>query len=78
MLYLVRKLDEAIIINNDIEIKIIEIKRNSVKIGITFPKTASVLRKEIHDRIAGENQQASENFDPALIVVPRSGHHNDA
>ena len=58
MLYLVRKLDESIIINNDIEIKVVEIKRNGVKLGITFPSTATVLRKEIHDRIATENENS--------------------
>lgn len=54
MLYLVRKLDESIIINSDIEIKVVEIKRNAVKLGITFPSTATVLRKELHERIMAE------------------------
>ncbi|MFI4983592.1 MAG: carbon storage regulator CsrA [Rickettsiales bacterium] len=63
MLYLVRKLDESIIINNNVEVKVIEIKRNSVKLGFTFPPTATVLRKEIHDRIAKENKQAATDFD---------------
>jgi carbon storage regulator len=62
MLYLVRKLNESIIINNDIEVKVVEIKRNSVKLGITFPNTATVLRKEIHDRIAMENVEAMHSF----------------
>lgn len=60
MLYLVRKLDESIIINDDIEIKVIEIKRNSVKLGITFPQSATVLRKEIYTRIASENGSTNE------------------
>ena len=60
MLYLVRKLNESIIINNDIEIKVVEIKRNTVKLGITFPSDSTVLRKEIHDRIAEENASAME------------------
>ncbi len=63
MLYLVRKLNESIIINNDIEVKVVEIKRNSVKIGITFPTTATVLRKEVHDRVAMENVEALHSFD---------------
>lgn len=62
MLYLVRKLDESIIINNNIEVKVIEIKRNSVKLGFNFPSTASVLRKEIHDKIAAENMASAESF----------------
>lgn len=62
MLYLVRKLNESIIINNDIEVKVVEITKNSVKLGFNFPNTASVLRKEIHDRIMEENIQAITSF----------------
>jgi len=61
MLYLVRKNGESIIINNDIEIKVMEVKRNSVKLGITFPNTSTVLRKELHDRIAAENATSNTN-----------------
>ncbi|MCH7703721.1 MAG: carbon storage regulator [Planctomycetes bacterium] len=59
MLYLVRKRDESVIINGDIEIKVIEIKGRSVKLGFEFPKTATVLRKEIHDRVVEENIAAA-------------------
>ena len=58
MLYLVRKIGESIIINDDIEVKVIEMKGRSVKLGFDFPQSASVLRKEIHDRIREENQAA--------------------
>lgn len=60
MLYLMRKQDESIIINNDIELKVIEIKGKSVKLGFDFPKGASVLRKELYDKIMAENKAASE------------------
>jgi carbon storage regulator len=59
MLYLMRKQDESIIINNDIELKVIEIKGKSVKLGFQFPQGASVLRKELFDKIMAENQAAS-------------------
>lgn len=62
MLYLVRKLNESIIIDNDVEIKVVEIKKNSVKLGVTFPNTTTVLRKEIHERIMQENLQAINSF----------------
>lgn len=58
MLYLVRKLNESIIINENIEIKVIEVKGKSVKLGFEFPNTATVLRKEIHERIVAENKAA--------------------
>lgn len=70
MLYLVRKLGEAIVVNNDIEITLVEIKRNSVKLGITFPPTATVLRKEIHDRISAENKSAQENIKTITLDLP--------
>lgn len=63
MLYLSRKVGESIIINNSIELTVTEIKGKSVKIGFKFPSNASVLRKEIYDKITQENIAASqENF----------------
>ena len=47
MLALSRKKDEAIVINNNVEIKIIEIKGDQVKLGITAPKSVPVYRKEV-------------------------------
>lgn len=61
MLYLMRKQDESIIINNDIELKVIEIKGKSVKLGFSFPKGASVLRKELYDKIMAENKAATDS-----------------
>ena len=46
MLALSRKKDEAIIINDDIEITVIEIKGDQVKLGITAPKSVPIYRKE--------------------------------
>ncbi len=60
MLYLSRKIGESIIINNNIEMTVVEIRGKSVKIGFTFPQDASVLRKEIHDKIKEENIAASQ------------------
>jgi carbon storage regulator len=63
MLYLTRKIDESIIINNDINITIIEINKNSVKLGIETPKSSTVLTKEVHDVIVKENIEALLSFD---------------
>ncbi len=63
MLYLTRKIDESIIINNNINITIIEINKNSVKLGIETPKSSTVLRKEVHDVIVKENMEALLSFD---------------
>jgi len=61
MLFITRKLNESVIINNNIELKILEIKGNTVKIGFDFPKTSTVLRKELHDKILAENLAAAKN-----------------
>lgn len=59
MLILNRKIDESIIIDDRIEIKILEIVDGKIKIGIEAPKEISVLRKEIYEEIKEENTQAA-------------------
>lgn len=61
MLFISRKLEESIIINNNIELKVLEIKGKTVKLGFNFPKEASVLRKELYDKIMAENLAASQS-----------------
>ena len=58
MLALSRKKGEAIVINNNIEITILELKGDQVKIGITAPKDVPVDRKEVYLQIQQENEQA--------------------
>jgi carbon storage regulator len=60
MLFISRKVDESIIINNDITLTILEVRGRTVKIGFDFPKTASVLRKELYDKIMAENLAAQK------------------
>jgi carbon storage regulator len=59
MLYLSRKIGESIVINNTIELQVIEVRGKAVKLGFTFPPEATVLRKEIHDKIMAENMAAA-------------------
>ena len=63
MLFISRKIDESVIINNNIELKILEINGKTVKIGFDFPKNATVLRKELHDKILAENMAALKTDD---------------
>jgi carbon storage regulator len=60
MLYLSRRAGEAIIINNDIEVRVVEVKGRSVKLGLTFPADASVLREEVYLQIKQENEAAAK------------------
>lgn len=60
MLALSRKKNESIVINNDTEITILEIKGDQVKIGITAPKSVLVYRKEVYLQIQESNEAASK------------------
>lgn len=59
MLYLSRKLGESIVINNSIELTVIEVRGKTVKLGFVFPPDATVLRKEIYDKVTAENMAAA-------------------
>lgn len=63
MLALSRKKGEALIINNDIEITVIEIKGEQVKIGIAAPREVPVYRKEVYIQIQEANKAATDNTD---------------
>ena len=55
MLVLTRKAGESIRIADDIVVKIIEIGKNRIRIGIDAPPDVSVLRNEIYEQIQQEN-----------------------
>lgn len=64
MLALSRKKNEALVINNNIEITILDIRGDQVKIGISAPKEVPVYRKEVYVQIQKENEEAmsSDSF----------------
>ncbi len=66
MLVLARRLNESIMIGDDIEVVVIDIKGDQVKLGIKAPKKITVHRKEIFDEIKGQNIAAAVNpeFNP--------------
>jgi carbon storage regulator len=51
MLILTRKINEEIIINSEIRIKILSISENQIKLGITAPENMEILRGEIFERV---------------------------
>lgn len=61
MLALTRKSGESIVINNDVEITVLDIKGDQVKIGITAPKSVPVYRKEVYIQIQEANKAASNS-----------------
>ncbi|MDE6905391.1 MAG: carbon storage regulator CsrA [Lachnospiraceae bacterium] len=58
MLALTRKKGESLIIDNNIEFTILEIRGDQVKIGITAPKQVPIYRKEVYVQIENENKAA--------------------
>lgn len=60
MLALSRKKDESLIIDNNIEVTILDIRGDQVKIGISAPKEIPIYRKEVYLQIQEANKQAME------------------
>lgn len=58
MLALSRKKNESIVINNNIEITILDVKGDQVKIGISAPKSIPIYRKEVYLQIQESNKEA--------------------
>lgn len=60
MLVLSRKKDEVIMVGDDIEITLVDIRGDQVKIGVSAPRSVSIHRKEIYDAIQQENLAAAQ------------------
>lgn len=65
MLILARKVGQSIVIGEDIEITVLEVRGEQVRLGIDAPKNVSVYRKELLDQIAAENLRAAGTIDIA-------------
>lgn len=67
MLALARKVNESIIINDNIEVTVLEIKGDQVKVGINAPKSIPVYRKELYLQIQQANKDAVNETSPAAL-----------
>ena len=63
MLALARKVNESIMIGNDIEITVLEIKGDQIKLGVKAPKSVPIYRKELYVQIQEEYKQAGSAVD---------------
>lgn len=61
MLVLSRKLNEKIIIDDQIEITVVSIENGKVQLGIEAPKEIEIMRKELLEDVKEENQKAVKN-----------------
>lgn len=59
MLILSRKLEESIIIDDNIEIKVVELGNGRVKLGISAPREIEILRKELYDEVEDSNKAST-------------------
>ncbi len=73
MLYLNRKPGDAVIINDNIEVKVIEVRGKTVKLGFDFPAEASVLRAEIVEQVKDANRRAVDAV--SMIGKTVDGRH---
>ena len=60
MLVLTRKVHQSIVIGDEIEVVVLEVRGEQVRIGIRAPKNVSVHRKEVYEQILDENKGASD------------------
>ena len=67
MLILSRKINESIIIGDNIELSIVDVQGDQVKIGIDAPRNVKVFRKEVYQAIQEENRAAARS---SIDVIP--------
>ena len=67
MLALARKVNESIVINDDVEVTVLEIKGDQVKIGINAPKSVPIYRKELYLQTQKANEEAVNSADPKAL-----------
>lgn len=74
MLVLSRKKDQSILIGDDIELVIVDVGDDKVKIGIRAPKTMKVFRKELLQEVEQENKNSavSEKVDISKLAITLS------
>lgn len=77
MLVLSRHIDESIMIGDDVELTIVDIRGDKVRIGISAPSSVAVHRKEVYDAIRLENEQAAR-FRDSVDSMPLPPQKNVA
>ncbi len=66
MLVLARRINESIMIGDDIEVVVVDIKGDQIKLGIRAPRTVSVHRSEVYREIQEQNKRAAESTPQSL------------
>jgi carbon storage regulator len=66
VLVLARRINESIMIGDDIEVVVVDIKGDQIKLGIRAPRTVSVHRSEVYREIQEQNKRAAESTPQSL------------
>ncbi len=74
MLVLTRRIGEAIVIGDDVEIVILETNGDAIKIGIQAPRSVSIFRKEVYQSIQKSNLEASKPIVPQEMLKALASH----
>ncbi len=72
MLVLSRRINESIQIGTDVEVMVIDVRGDVVRLGITAPQTTQIWRKELWDVIVEENRMAAEAARRPAVNVPEA------
>ncbi|MFW0782821.1 carbon storage regulator CsrA [Rossellomorea marisflavi] len=72
MLVLTRKTGESIQIGDNIEIKVVSIQGDQIKLGIDAPKQIDIHRKEVYLSIQEQNTEASKGIQNLLNLLPKN------
>ena len=71
MLVLTRRTNESLVIGHDVVITVLEIRGDTVRLGIKAPREVSVHREEIYAKVRTENQRAADVSTDDASLLPR-------
>ena len=69
MLVLSRKINQSIVIVDNIEIMLVDIRGDQIKLGINAPKSVKIFRKEVYEEVKSENLEASKSTIEELNIL---------
>ncbi len=71
MLVLSRKINQSIVIGDNIEIMLVDIRGDQIKLGINAPRDVKIFRKEVYEEIESQNLEASKTNPEQLNILSR-------
>ena len=69
MLVFTRKVGESLVISDNIQVTVLSVNRDQIRIGISAPREIPVHRKEVYDAIVSQNQRASKSVVPSSQLL---------